>query len=346
MAPLKDTPGAAVVNGRVAEYGWFRKPFANLNLLEADVPGVPGFLRKYRLKEWQHFAIITPEFFLGFVVNTVHYMTMSFCYAVDRETGRVVEHHREGLPGAARVSRELWSDTCAFSAKNYRIDVENRLSQGFHRARIDIAASREAESVRADLVMREDVESVQPLIIILPISDNRPLYTHKMVCPIEGELTVGDRRVTLDAARDLALVDVQKTYYPFSTAWRWATCAGYDREGRLIALNLVKNMVPDPETYNENCLWVDGRISRFTAAEFHFDPDRVTAPWRMRTNDGRCSLELQPRGERAGRINLGLIMSDYHAPFGSFSGRVTDDDGQAYDLKDLYGVAEYHRARF
>jgi hypothetical protein len=224
--------------------------------------------------------------------------------------------------------------------------VENRLESGFHRVKIDVAEARGVPALQADLTFQQDLQAVQPLVTILRVSENRPLYTHKTVCPASGELRVGGLRVELDAARDLALVDIQKTYYPLVTEWRWASCAGYDAEGRLIALNLVRNMLPDRETNNENVLWVDGRLSGWGAANFTFDVERVTAPWHIETSDGRCSLEMRPVAERAGRTNLGVLLSDYHAPVGTFSGTVTDDQGAAYEIRDFFGIAEYHRARF
>lgn len=345
MKELQETPSRAVVDGRVAAYGYFKDPFTHLNLLDARIPLIPGFLRKYRLKEWQHFAVITPEYFMGFVVNTAHYLAVSFCYAARRDTGEIVEHHADAGPGAAKLSRELLNSRCLFEKKGYRIEVENRLKEGFHKARLEIAPTRKIPGIEAEFSIWEDLAKGQPLITILPVSENRPLYTHKMVCPASGWLKVGDRRVTLDKESALVMVDVQKTFYPFSTEWRWATFAGHDGDGNQLALNLVRNMIPEP--HNENCLWVNGEINFLGEADFDFDPGNVTAPWRVSTRDGKVDILLTPQNERAGKINLGLIMSDYHAPFGAYSGTVKDAKGRAYTLgPDCFGVAEHHRARF
>ena len=128
--------------------------------------------------------------------------------------------------------------------------------------------------------------------------------------------------------------------------WKWATFAGRNAEGKLLAVNLVKNLIRNDNEYSENCLWVDGKLSFLSSAQFKFDEKKPTAPWEIKTSDGRCNLHFVPQGQRADRINLGLIMSDYCQPYGLWSGRIVDDDGNAHEFKNLFGVTENHLARF
>ncbi len=349
MLPLQPTPEKAVENGRVVSFGRFETPFKHLNLLETDLFGLPvgrEFVNRMRLKQWQHHLIIHPEFSLAFAVVNTGYMSSTFCYILDRATGEITEYHKQSHGGTSHLSRELWSENCSYPSGKYNIEIQNRLNDGLHRIQIDIAGKGGKPGIHADVELLENLEEIQPLVTLLPISENRPLYTHKAPVPVRGELALGDRRVTLDPARDTALIDVQKTYYPYNTLWRWATCAGFDESGRRIALNLVQNMIENDDTYNENVLWVDGKLSGWSGVRFTFDPKDTLKPWSIETTDGKCKLAFTPNGERAERIDLGLILSDYHQPFGTFEGEVTDDDGQTYVLKDFFGVTEYHLARF
>jgi len=63
-------------------------------------------------------------------------------------------------------------------------------------------------------------------------------------------------------------MDEQKTYYPYVSFWKWATAAVYNEYGELLAFNLCQNMMTDDEDYNENCMWVDGKIYCLKAARF------------------------------------------------------------------------------
>ncbi len=349
MRALNNTPPWLVKNGQVVDFGHFKEPFANLNIDEAEIwsPKVfpPKIIRMARLKEWQHFAIINSEIFLGFMLFTTHYLSSSFCYCVDRKSGEFFEHHSE-LPGpTAKISRELWNSASLFQKSGYEVRVQNRLDEGLHKAHIDIRDS-DKPGVGANIEMIEKLDSLQPLISVLPIAPNRPLYTHKCACPVRGTVSVGDRAVELDEDKDIAVIDIQKAYYPYDTFWRWATCAGYSGKKGIVAINLVKNFIADDERWNENVLWVGGKMSELSAAKFEYDENNVLKPWRVATTDGRCDLTFTPQGERHGKVDYGLIKSDFHQPYGLYNGSVTDDDGKKHKIKNFFGVCEHHLARF
>lgn len=347
MFKLKDTPKRLIEDGKVVEWGFFKTPFRDLNLLDIKLPGLPVKLNNFRLKEWQHFALIGGDFILTFLLIDTKYMSVSFCYFMDRKTGTFTEHHRNVPWKAARLSKDLYNGDCRFKARNYRLEVDNRLDEGRHRVRIDIKGTKKSPGIQADIEMLEDLDKTQPLISVAPIGENRPMYTHKVAVPVRGEITYGARSITLNEKEDIVLIDVQKTYYPYNTWWKWATFAGYDKVGRLLAVNLVNNMTTmDDEVHNENCLWVDGKLSKLSAARFDFDKKDVTKPWKIETTDGKCKLDLKPIGERAGYINFGIFADEYHQPFGPYSGTFIDVDGVSYEIKDIFGVSEYHVARF
>jgi hypothetical protein len=274
-------------------------------------------------------------------------MADTFCYLVDRTTGRLVEHHRATFSGAAQIARELWHASTRFERPGYRIVIDNRLEEARHHVRIDIADHGATPGITADFELLEDLAAYQPLIAVLPINDpRRPLYTHKNVCPVRGWLRVRDRRIDFDPDHDLVLIDVQKTYYPYRTFWKWAAFAGYTADGHCVGLNVVENLIKDDDVHNENGLWVDGRFSPWGAVRFFFDESDLSAPWIIETVAGIDHLVFTPVGERAGKINTGLVMSDYHQPYGTFSGVVTDANGVVYEIDEVVGVTEHHVARF
>jgi hypothetical protein len=47
-----------------------------------------------------------------------------------------------------------------------------------------------------------------------------------------------------------------------------------------------------------------------------------------------------------GKVNLGVVMSDFHQPFGPFSGEMPGPGGSKVEVKDMFGLCEWHLARF
>ncbi|MBU4217474.1 MAG: DUF2804 domain-containing protein [Actinobacteria bacterium] len=350
MRRRKETPPRMVVDGQVAEYGVFKDPFREVNLLDVDLVigkrHVPRLARDFRLKEWQHFGIIHEEYYFGMVIFDAKFMGVSFFYAFNRKTGEFFEHSRTSVGGPVRIARELWHGECYFRHIRYMMEFENRLDCNLHRIRVDIRGTRKKPRVEADIYLLEDIDRVEPLVVVSPVSENRPLYTHKVACPVEGVVKLGGERIVLDPENVVGLMDVQKTYYPYHTFWKWATFGGYDRQGRMIAMNACRNFISDDEKYNENCTWVDGRITLLPAARFDFDENALMDPWSVVTTDGGLDVTFQPSGERHGKTNIGVVMSNFHQPFGEFTGKMPGPDSEKIDIDGVFGLCEHHLARF
>lgn len=347
MRALRPTPSQPVFYGQI-HFGVFQAPFPTLNLIDADIYGhrwAPRWWRNLRLKEWQHFGIVHNDVYCGIAVFDAKFMAVSFCYIYDRATLQVIEHKCTTLTrGAIHVPEQLYHGEGFFRHPGYHIRLHNRLNEGLHRIEIDIEARHNRPPIQAAITIHQDLEHIQPLIVVLPVNNyRRPLYTHKAVCPVTGWLCAGDREWTFTADKHQALVDVQKTYYPHDAFWQWATFAGTDQNGIPVAINLTHNMIRDDATWNENCAWVDGRLSLFGAARFEYDPQAVDRPWHIYTTDSRVDLTFTPQGERAERIRVpGLVHSDFHQPFGMYDGFFVDNAGQHHTISHAFGVAEHH----
>lgn len=349
MRSIVRTPPRLVEDGRVVEFGAFSEPFRELNLDQADIFRLggrsPRALTRYRLKEWQHFGVIHPHHYLGLVIFNAKFMGVSFVYHYDRERGTRVEHSRQGTAGKAVVAETTWRGECSYESRGYSIHIHNRLEEGYHRVEVDAAQSRELPGIRGEFRMLEDVSIFQPLVVVSPFSPNRPLYTHKAACPVEGRITVGDEVIELDPERDVCLLDEQKAFYPYRSFWRWMTFGGYAPDGALIAANLCHNNISGDEEYSENCYWVGGEIRLTGAARFGYSEADILGPWFVNTTDGLVDVDFHPQGERAERIRVGPILSDFHQPFGLFKGRLGKDE-DAVEVRDLFGLCEQHITRY
>lgn len=330
--------------GRLVRVGVFAGAAhrANLDELRLRLRGLvlPDVLARLRLKEWQHFALILPDLFVGVAIVNIGYMQTSWCHVVERATGRAFEHKRTGLALDLRVARELAGDRTHVAARGYRIEVENE-AVSRHRVRIEIDAGRGRPAVRAALSCISPQE-VSPLAVVMPAgSPEHPAYTVKLPLQLEGTLALGEREARITPGAAVALLDVHKAFYPRHTFWYWATFAGRDRLGRLIAANLTRNVNRDDAEVNENCIWCDGRIEHLGPARFELDRAHVLAPWRIRSEDGGAELTFTPRGERSENLRLGLVRSVFHQPHGTFAGTLRFA-GETIPVDDLFGVCEDH----
>ena len=336
-------------DGRVT-YGVFDAPLRRIDLDCARIRKGPlplkGALARFRLKEWQHYCLDLPGFFGTFAIVDSKFLKVSWFHGTERPGGDGFEHGRQSPLLNTRLARELYEDRCHVRARGYRIEVENRLDVGEHRIEIDIAARGDRPAVRGELRCLHDLRTVMPMVVVLPVGPNRGMYSHKVPLPLEGELEVGGETFRARPEDSQAILDIHKAHYPRHTWWNWATCAGRDADGRLIGLNLTHNVNTAEERFNENGVWVDGALHHLGAARFELDKQRVLEPWHLVTTDGAVDLRFTPEGERCDDINLGLVRSVFHQPYGRFDGTVKLADGEVLPIDGLYGVCEDHVAKW
>jgi len=350
MRKVLETPEKMVEKDGTIHFGTFRAPFRDMNIL--DVPlyspalKIPAFWKRFRLKEWQHYGIITPTHYLGMVIFDAKFMGISFFYIYDRREHKRFEHAVQLPGGAARVAGQIYDGRCEFQKKGYHLQFENRLKDGYHKINVDIAGKDNLPAVKGEITIFEDLKTIEPLVQVSPVTHFRPFYTHKVVAPAKGTMRFGDREIAINQEHDIVLIDEQKTYYPYTSFWKWATAAGYNEFGELLAFNLCQNMISDDEYFNENCMWVDGKIHCLKAARFKFDKNKILQPWEVKTEDGYINLVFTPSGQRAEKISAGLIYSNFHQPFGVYNGRFKDENNRIYPIENLFGLAEHHVTRY
>jgi hypothetical protein len=349
LDPTQPAPASLVDGWGDVRFGVFDGPLARVGLEEArlHVGGLPmpRAYTRFRLKEWQHYALILPDLFVGLAVVDAKFLWSTWCHVVDRRLGTHHEHQRQGPRLPARIAASLWDDRTSLAAPGYRVDICNRLSRGHHRLRLRVDADRGRPALRADLKILHDLSRCEPLVVCLPVGRNRGMYSHKVPLPLEGTLQVGDQLYIADLTRCYAILDIHKALYPHRTWWRWATCVTRTDGGDTFAVNLTQNVNTADHRYNENALWKNGALRRLGPARFVFDPERPLAPWRVRSTCGGVDLEFTPAGERSENLELGLVKSAFHQPYGTFRGTVRFD-GTCHEIRDAFGVCEDHRARW
>lgn len=147
-----------------------------------------------------------------------------------------------------------------------------------------------------------------------------------------GALTLGAHPpVDIEA---LAVIDDTAGYHARATEWWWAAGVGSGPDGTPLAFNLVQG-VNDPPRGSERAVWVAGVPHEAPPVRFSADLCTITA------EDG-SELSFAPEAERSRSENLGLVRSDYRAPFGTFSGTLPGE----IPLTHALGVVEHHRARW
>ena len=93
---------------------------------------------------------------------------------------------------------------------------------------------------------------------------------------------------------------------------------------------------------------VDGRLFKIgTELEWDYDWDEPMRPWRVVDPNGQLDVVLTPRFDKHTHLDVSPELgSETHQVFGTWSGRLTTDQGREFWFDDLQGFAEESRQRW
>lgn len=285
-------------------------------------------------KKWQYVAAASRHLVVGGAVVHLGYAASAFLYVFDR-VQRTLLTNRSFIvpPQLASVSDSPAEGNATLRRLRSQIAIE----AGSGRFRASLSGG-----VEIDLSL-EVAAGPEPLTAVCPVEPCGVNLTQKSTCvPAKGTVRIGPSTFRMDEA--FAVLDYSHGMLARETRWHWASGGGRLADGRMVGLNLVSGFNDGELT--ENGLWIDGRLRRTGRARFEFDRADPLAPWRVRTDDGAVDLRFAPEGLRAEDVNLGLVISRYVQPIGSFSGTVRDPDGNPVQVEGVPGVTEHHFARW
>jgi len=237
------------------------------------------------------------------------------------------------MPATLRNSR------ARYESAGYRIDCRNLLDRGRLFVDVAIAARRGLPDVYGHFEALHDAPGVKPLVVSLPFAENRGMYSHKCLMPMKGELVVGDRLIEFAERDSFGIIDAHKGFYPYVLRYDWVTGARAGGKRGPVGFNLTDNQVLDRDLYNENCLWADGALHLLPPVRFE-RPGGVKGDWLIRDEHGMVDIVFRPEMENVINMNLLLVRTDYHGPFGSFSGTIRPRSGAKVAVDGFFGMGE------
>ncbi len=333
-----DAPASLVSNGK-CNFGTFNAAVKNINPLEAAHPlniPAPRALKFMRLKEWQAFQLSNPEWFICLAVYNSKAVGLAIVMAYNKNEDRMYRYEHKVPFFNLHVPSGLTDSRCWYHSRNFTIDIRNNLKEG--RFDVDFQARNFAGLPDCNAYVTGFHET-EPIVICQPFGDNRPLYSHKALMPAEGYLENGGQRSFFRKKNSCMILDDHKGYYPYVMKYDWVTACGFDAQGRLMGFNCTDNQVQDHDRYNENCLWLDGKMYPLPPIKIK-RPTGVENTWEISDDYGQVRLYFIPKQDVPVYINLGIAETRYHGPAGMLEGYIMSPEGEKICFDGFFGMGE------
>jgi len=315
-----------------AATGWSRHPLHTCNLPES----------MQRKKKWNYWAVTSNELLFSATIADMERLQAGSAYFYQRKTNRFVEKAVSRPPGTIAIP-ETPSGDMVIEHPDMRVALTDEGAG----TRIRVSASNFGGlPLEADILVQRP-PGHETLNVVIPWHDLQTQVTSKQnTLPASGYIQLGAERFDLSNP-SFGCLDYGRGVWPEQTVWNWGAASGI-QNGRLVGLNLGDKWT-DGTGMNENGLCIDGRLTKVSEdLVLEYDRTDWMKAWRVRTSvSDRIDLVFTPEYDRhakSGRREA--FYTEVHQMLGTYSGRITPDDGKTIELRDLFGWIEEHDARW
>lgn len=326
-------------------YGEITQALSEINYQDYDLrtpmdKPVKGLRKLAAFNQFQFIGLMNEEIIAGIAIVDLKLISNVFFYIYDLKTHELYE--RSLLqPLAIGTSIEPKPDTGKSRFSQLGNNVEISTNETGSERYLSVNLGKDI-SAKVTLFQPADYE---PLRVCSKAGYNGWVFTQKAAgLAAEGSICWGKKEYKLSQHNTRSSTDWSCGFMRRETSWNWACFSGLLGDGRSVGLNLAAGVNETGVT--ENCLWVDGKLTKLNMANFEFDRYKPEEPWCVKTTDGLLELTFKPFGRREEKINVILIASNFKQMFGYFSGWMIDGSGEKIELNNIPGFMEDHYAKW
>ncbi len=298
---------------------------------------------KLRIKEWDYYFIQTNDFGLAITVSDNGYMGLLSVSFIDYNHARY--HTKSKLLwfplGNLHLPRSSQAGTIDIKKKHFSLRILTEDHIRHITLSVDDFMNKSPLTLNATLYN----EPTHSMVIATPFK-NKPkafYYNHKLLgMNVKGTLFINHYTSTF-TADDLALLDWGRGVWPYHVTWYWAAIQGIVNDKKL-TLNLGYGF-GDLSNATENVIIYDDVPYKLKNITFNIPKDKdgkihYLDPWTITDDAYHVSLVFTPTIDREDTISLGILKSDQHQVFGTFSGDIHIDKDTVLTIKNVKGFAE------
>jgi hypothetical protein len=330
-----------IENGKPLPGTWTR-PFEEVDLLSIQRPfslPIPRWMRDWRIKEWESFAVQDDRFFIIAFMFNFKFFREVWVYVYDKKTKERIWYNAKHPFSGKPLPKSLSNASIESRYKGFFFRIHNWLDANTIRVDLDIEASKKRPSFTAHLHYNLSKKVITPMAVNLLFSEHRSMYAYKALAAVRGDIVFDGHHFSLDPEKTTGLFCDFKGYYPYRMRGSWCTGFGFDEGNRRIGFNVAENQTKETYTNNENALWVDGKLTPLPPVRITI-PHGIESDWVIQDVEGMVDLTFSPQEPIRDALNLIVTHIEYDAPLGFFNGMLMTSTGEQIPVHHLWGIGE------
>ncbi|CAF3435461.1 unnamed protein product [Rotaria sp. Silwood1] len=342
------------------EFGRYTKPVSIVDYSWVSSSKLFNFIA---LKHWTFNSISTSRYFIATGIANLNYVANALVYVIDR-TNREKQFYQY-------ASRSFLAQAIKEQAKS-SIDGCTHFNQSsLEYIRLCYNTKEKVYEVNGNVPMNDGVqisfdfkadysnEKDQSLVLVYPVEETRPAYTHKMAgLSARGKIKINNNKEE-ELLDGLSSMDWTLAYSERRSHWKWVSLSvvginSSNNESVTIGINLSDIVYNDNNGISmENAVWIGGQVHTVNRIVYEL-PDKqyiTSQSWQIystgdiNSNTPKLRLTFQPWGSQEEHINMFLVTGDFVQAFGIYNGTLEVFD-HTYVIENGFGVAENHYAKW
>lgn len=204
------------------EFGRYKKPFSSIDYSWVSSSKVFNFVT---LKHWDFKSISTSKYFIVTAIANFNYIANAFVYVIDRSNPKNEFYQYESRSYLSQAIQEQAKSSIDGCTHFYQSSSEYiRLCYSKNNKVYEIDANvpmKNGLQVSFDFKIDYSIEKDQSMVLVYPVEENRPAYTHKIATlSAQGKISIGDKKQE-NLRNGLSSMDWTLAYSERLSRWKW-----------------------------------------------------------------------------------------------------------------------------
>ena len=319
-------------DGELREPGWSRSLVQRYDRNMIKAP-------KWRIKEWDYYAVVTQKFAAAFTISDDGYIGLQSVSLLNFES-EPWEHTETVLKPFTMGKLNLPADSSSGITKyvDKRLQMKFEAKNGCRHISCSFENFWNGEPLEADILLHQP--EMDSMVIATPWDKKHCFYYNQKINCMRAEGYVRYKGVSyvFKPETDFGTLDWGRGVWTYDNTWFWGS-GNCDVDGHAFGFNIGYGF-GNTSAASENIIFYDGKAHKIDDVTFVMPKDNYTDPWKITSSDGRFEMDFIPVLDRAAKLDFKVIVSDQHQVFGKMSGKAVLDDGTVITVKDMMCFCE------
>lgn len=349
------TPGFLLSPKGILQTSGFSKKFLIEINEEQIYPVMFGFdwFKLSRVKMYEHYWFNSDKKIINIIFSNLRYAGNVNFAIYDLETKKIINEEIVLLPilnsdQIPQLSFNAYKCQGDYSSSKGGITaiVKNEKKGNVCHTVINL----DFKNVKGEFVLMRDITQ-EDAYEMSPIDEEQKYWVYDLKsgankCKFDFKL---NGEVIKSNEKSLGFADIGRGVFFYKTHSRWASMMGYLKDGkRNFTLNF-QNGISDPKTSKSSAHYfkVDGKLVKLNPVVIKYDPLNFMNSMSFKTHENflgdennRAEYVFTSFHHLPLKENFLIISSDFNMVYGTYSGWVTDDEGNKYEFEDIAGFYE------